>query len=178
MDLGLYGFQILHGGSIWRLGFNFDGILSVSSNLSTCKYRTTSILDPRIGYFGIPEAALSKAVSSICLPFDVLWASSSKAKPHLRSSISISSKPILLHSTGKPEDAMKNVFRVAERQCDTPNTMLKSMCKHRGNSAGDKNKYNQCFHCRGISEIKLKRTDTTLFWVVSKGHRGNGGMTN
>ena len=34
-----------------------------------------------IGYFGIPEAALSKAVSSICLPFDALWTSSSKAKP-------------------------------------------------------------------------------------------------
>jgi len=36
------------------------------------------------------------------------------------------------------------------------------MSKPRGPQPGEKNKYNQCDSRRNLSEIKLKRTDTTL----------------
>jgi hypothetical protein len=41
------------------------------------------------------------------------------------------------------------------------------MSKPRGPQPGEKNKYNQCDSRRNLSEIKLKRTDTTPLEVVS-----------
>jgi Fe-S cluster biosynthesis and repair protein YggX len=67
----------------------------------------------------------------------------------------------LLHNLLKTELAMKRV-RIAWRQWSTKDTVEIFMSKLSGRSPRDKNKYNQCYHCRGISEIKLKRTDTTL----------------
>lgn len=49
--------------------------------------------------------------------------------------------------------------------------MIENMSKPRGSQSRYKNKYNQCASRRKLSEIKLKRTDTTLdlsFEVVSK----------
>lgn len=69
---------------------------------------------------------------------------------------------ILLHDLGKPTSAMKKGSRVDRRQCDTCDTVRESIGKPRGNLAEDKNKYNQCDILRCLSEIKLKRTDTTL----------------
>jgi hypothetical protein len=41
-------------------------------------------------------------------------------------------------------------------------TVVSVMSKPRGQRPIDKNKYNQCDSRRNLSEIKLKRTDTTL----------------
>jgi hypothetical protein len=57
---------------------------------------------------------------------------------------------------------MKVVVRVAWWQCKTKNTVQRSMCKHSGFSAKDKNKFNLDAILRLLPEIKLKRTDTTL----------------
>jgi hypothetical protein len=70
-------------------------------------------------------------------------------------------KITLLENPGKPGMVMKRV-RVAEKKCNTPNTVEGSMSKPRGNQPRDKNKINQSSFNRRISEIKLKRTDTTL----------------
>ena len=67
----------------------------------------------------------------------------------------------LLHIPGKPGTAMKRI-RVNWRQCNTSDTVERDMSKPSGPSPGDKNKYNQCASRRKLSEIKLKRTDTTL----------------
>jgi hypothetical protein len=40
--------------------------------------------------------------------------------------------------------------------------MGETICKHRGNYPKSKNRNNQCGLLRDLSEIKLKRTDTTL----------------
>jgi len=41
-------------------------------------------------------------------------------------------------------------------------TVVEDMSKPRGPQPGEKNKYNQSLTRRPVSEIKLKRTDTTL----------------
>jgi hypothetical protein len=56
---------------------------------------------------------------------------------------------------------MKKV-RVTDRQCNNRNTMVRDIGKPSGPQPGKKNKYNQCVSRRRLSEIKLKRTDTTL----------------
>ena len=57
---------------------------------------------------------------------------------------------------------MKRTNRVISRQCDTSDTVLSSMRKHRGNRTRCKNKNNLEWVLGPVSEIKLKRTDTTL----------------
>jgi len=56
---------------------------------------------------------------------------------------------------------MKKI-RVTDRQCNSRNTVILYVGKPRGTKSGKKNKYNQCVSRRRLSEIKLKRTDTTL----------------
>lgn len=56
----------------------------------------------------------------------------------------------------------EKIFRVNWRQCNTSDTVVEDMSKPRGPQPGEKNKYNQCDSRRNLSEIKLKRTDTTL----------------
>jgi hypothetical protein len=52
--------------------------------------------------------------------------------------------------------------RVTWRQCKTKNTVEKNTGKPGGSSPRYKNKYNLCVDRSQLSEIKLKRTDTTL----------------
>jgi hypothetical protein len=61
-------------------------------------------------------------------------------------------------------------------QCNTEETIKVNMGKPRGSQWRYKNKYNQCASRRKLSEIKLKRTDTTLDPVkllVKSGGRGS-----
>jgi hypothetical protein len=51
---------------------------------------------------------------------------------------------------------------VARRECDTGNTVRPGMSKPSDQEAGFKNKNNLECSRRNVSEIKLKRTDTTL----------------
>jgi hypothetical protein len=69
---------------------------------------------------------------------------------------------ILLHKILKRIFAMKKEVRINSRQCDMSDTVISIMSKPRGQRSRDKNKYNQCDSRRNLSEIKLKRTDTTL----------------
>jgi len=57
---------------------------------------------------------------------------------------------------------MKKRVRVSWRQCNTSDTVRKDMSKPSGPSSSFKNKYNLECHRSDVSEIKLKRTDTTL----------------
>jgi hypothetical protein len=52
--------------------------------------------------------------------------------------------------------------RVARRQCNTGDTVGGIMCKHRGNHPKPKIRIITIGLLRDLSEIKLKRTDTTL----------------
>jgi hypothetical protein len=52
--------------------------------------------------------------------------------------------------------------RVTRRQCNTENTVEEDTGKPGGLLPRDKNKYNLCVDRSQLSEIKLKRTDTTL----------------
>jgi hypothetical protein len=57
----------------------------------------------------------------------------------------------------------EKVFRVTRRQCNTGDTVGRVVCKHRGHAArGPKIRIITIGLSRDLSEIKLKRTDTTL----------------
>jgi len=62
----------------------------------------------------------------------------------------------------KQKVAMRNKGRDNERQCKTRVTVLETVSKLREFPAQCKNRNNQCDAIRHLSEIKLKRTDTTL----------------
>ena len=57
---------------------------------------------------------------------------------------------------------MKKSGRINWRQCNTSDTVIHIMSKPSGCRSRCKNKYNQCRRRGAVSEIKLKRTDTTL----------------
>ncbi|KAJ5762383.1 uncharacterized protein N7511_005765, partial [Penicillium nucicola] len=61
---------------------------------------------------------------------------------------------LLLQATGQADQLMK--------KCKPDDTVQRDMRKHRGQVAGSKNENNQSVSKRKLSEIKLKRTDTTL----------------
>jgi len=56
----------------------------------------------------------------------------------------------------------KKCVRIDWRQCNTSDTVEASICKQRGKPPGGKNKNNLDAKRISLSEIKLKRTDTTL----------------
>ena len=63
----------------------------------------------------------------------------------------------------KAKALMKNdVVRVSWRQCNTSDTVPMDVSKPSGPRTGFKNKNNLECHRSDVSEIKLKRTDTTL----------------
>ncbi len=62
----------------------------------------------------------------------------------------------------KARGMMKRMSRVISRQCDTRDTVSSGMRKHRGHRTRCKNKNNLEWVLGPVSEIKLKRTDTTL----------------
>ena len=62
----------------------------------------------------------------------------------------------------KAKGMMKRTIRVISRQCDTSDTVSSGMRKHRGHRTRCKNKNNLEWVLGPVSEIKLKRTDTTL----------------
>jgi hypothetical protein len=116
------------------------------------------------------EKQPSILTSTVSIRFAILfgWQDMHKSRQTFISSIVIVHRGLrfeleifLLHNLFKTELAMKRV-RIAWRQWSTKDTVETFMSKLSGRSPRDKNKYNQCYHCRGISEIKLKRTDTTL----------------
>ncbi|KAJ6089716.1 hypothetical protein N7467_004932 [Penicillium canescens] len=67
-------------------------------------------------------------------------------------------RKLLLQAPGQAE----TVDEKGSRRSGPDDTVQRGMRKHRGQVAGSKNENNQSVSKRKLSEIKLKRTDTTL----------------
>ena len=69
---------------------------------------------------------------------------------------------LLLQYNAEALNLMKKMVRVSWRQCNTSDTVPCDIGKPSGHRTSAKNKNNLECHRSDVSEIKLKRTDTTL----------------